>query len=87
MEKDDSYPRWTEAELELRGILEPLLTRSPLLRCYESIGSTMDGAEALAGELHTGQLGVVLSRRQLQGRGRQGRVWEGATDAFFCTLC
>lgn len=56
------------------------------VECYESIPSTMDVARTMGSKLSLGEWGVVLTKTQLAGRGRQGRQWNPADDAFYGTF-
>ncbi len=55
---------------------------------YEEVGSTMDVARGevptVAGSAEGA--GLVVARRQLAGRGRQGRSWSGTGGAFMGTF-
>jgi len=55
------------------------------VRCYDSVGSTMDLGRSLASELSDGSLGLVLARSQTAGRGRQGRQWIPPQSGLYTT--
>lgn len=51
----------------------------PRVELFESVGSTLDVAHAIAADAPSGTL--VLADRQTAGRGRQGRRWESPPAA------
>jgi len=55
-----------------------------LIRKYEQCNSTMDEAMFLARDHQ--EFGLITSKQQLLGRGRQGRVWESAKEGFYGTI-
>lgn len=58
-----------------------------LVNAVEECGSTMDVArEALLAGPPERPLTVIVTERQVSGRGRQGRAWIPAKRALFCTL-
>lgn len=77
---------------ELQGHIIQALTKVvdqevqlPEVRCYSSLGSTMDCAREL---LQTGincPL-IVLAEQQTSGRGRQGRSWSGLHSGLYATI-
>jgi BirA family biotin operon repressor/biotin-[acetyl-CoA-carboxylase] ligase len=54
-----------------------------LVRVYEEVASTMDVARSM---LESVGNRLVIARRQLAGRGRQGRSWHSSNSAFMGTF-
>lgn len=54
-------------------------------RFYDEVSSTMDVARESMPELGQGS-GVICTRRQTAGRGRQGRSWSSPDGAFMATF-
>lgn len=69
-------PEW-EQELRLEGFV---------VRCYDSVGSTMDLARALALEIPENGMGIVVAQSQHSGRGRQGRQWIPPQSGLYATV-
>lgn len=70
-------------EERLAGVLPT--HRRGTLRAFQTVGSTMDEAHALAAEgAEEGSL--VIALRQSQGRGRQGRVWESPEGGVYLSI-
>jgi BirA family biotin operon repressor/biotin-[acetyl-CoA-carboxylase] ligase len=53
--------------------------------CYAELASTMEPARELAAKMPDGCSGLVLTRVQSAGRGRQGRTWVAPAEGFFAT--
>lgn len=54
--------------------------------CFEELPSTMDEAKRRAPTIAADEVGIVLAKRQTNGRGRQGRAWiasEGNLSATY----
>ncbi|MBN8550706.1 MAG: biotin--[acetyl-CoA-carboxylase] ligase [Deltaproteobacteria bacterium] len=83
MSQLERIPDWEERIQTLRAGQAPLLTH---VRCYESLGSTMDVARELLPALATHDRALVLTKHQQQGRGRQGRRWEQPRSGFYGTF-
>lgn len=56
-----------------------------LARLYDEVSSTMDVARQTLPELQEGH-GVIFSRRQTSGRGRQGRTWASTEGSLMGTF-
>ena len=55
------------------------------VRCFAAVGSTMDCAREALPNLGPRDRALFLAREQLQGRGRQGRVWAQPKVGFYGT--
>ncbi len=66
----------------------PPLPAAYQLKAYESVGSTMDEARALAeqGEEAAPDGTLVWAREQTDGRGRRGNPWESSKGNFHISL-
>ncbi len=56
------------------------------VRCYATVGSTMDLARVLALELTVTESGLVVARQQLAGRGRRGKSWSQPEAGLYATF-
>lgn len=52
---------------------------------YDEVTSTMDRAKVLAKELLPRQKGIIIAKKQTQGRGRHGHSWESPEGGFYAT--
>lgn len=59
-----------------------------IARCFDEVGSTMDEARAVVDQIGStaGAAGLIMTKRQSAGRGRQGRSWRGAQGSFMGTF-
>ena len=73
-------------ETELHNLLEAQDSSSNyIVRCYDSLSSTMDVAKEHFEELDQENAALVLTKNQTGGRGRQGRVWSEVDEGFYGT--
>lgn len=56
-----------------------------MLRAFQTVGSTMDEAHALAAD-GAADGSLIVALRQSQGRGRQGRVWESPEGGVYLSV-
>ena len=73
-------------ETELHHLLDAHNASSNwIVRCYDSVGSTMDIVKENIKELNYENAALVLAKNQTGGRGRQGRVWSEVDEGFYGT--
>lgn len=61
------------------------LSQQLVIRCYESVTSTMDLARENLALVSDEEPLLILAKNQTKGRGRQGRVWNAADEGFYGT--
>lgn len=65
--------------------LSHVLGQACYLECHQCLNSTMDRAREILAKITENNYGLIITDRQLLGRGRQGRQWQSPESGYFAT--